>query len=150
MSNTKLLYELPKLRCQIRLLQSQIDDLRLQAECVGSVRPKEHVQTSPDLSARFEDTIAERAELEEQYQTLCETYYEKAEVVQAMITRLHDPELDAEKMYRIRMILTLRYIFDQDWKHIAIQMGTSLRHTHRLKSLGLDMIDALDDVTPIC
>ena len=29
MSNTKLLYELPKLRHQIRLLQSQIDDLRL-------------------------------------------------------------------------------------------------------------------------
>ena len=117
---------------------------------MGSVRPKEHVQTSPDLSARFEDTIAERAELEEKYQALCETYYEKAETVQTMITRLHDPELDAEKMYRIRMILTLRYIFDQDWKHIAIQMGTSLRHTHRLKSMGLDMIDALDDVTPIC
>jgi hypothetical protein len=82
MSNTKLLYELPKLRCQIRLLQSQIDDLRLQAECVGSVRPKEHVQTSPDLSARFEDTIAERAELEEKHRELCETYYEKAETVQ--------------------------------------------------------------------
>ena len=46
MSNTKLLYELPKLRCQIRLLQSQIDDLRLQAECVGSVRPK----TCADIS----------------------------------------------------------------------------------------------------
>ena len=148
MSNIRKLYELPKLRHQLRRLKDEIDDLRLQAECVGSVRPKEHVQTSPDLSARFEDTIAERAELEERYQALCETYYEKAEVVQAMITRLHDPELDAEKMYRIRMILTLRYIFDQDWKHIAIQMGTSLRHTHRLKSIGLDMIDALDDVTP--
>lgn len=142
------MYELPKLRYQIRLLQSQIDDLRLRAECVGSVRPKEHVQTSPDLSARFEDTIAERAELEERYQALCETYYEKADEVQSMISRLHDPELDAEKMYRIRMILTLRYIFDQDWKHIAIQLGTSLRHTYRLKNVGLDMLDALDDVTP--
>lgn len=150
MSNTNLLYELPKLRYQIRLLQSQIDDLMLQAECVGSVRPKEHVQTSPDLSARFEDPIAERAELEEKRRELCEMYYEKADAVQTMITRLHDPELDAEKMYRIRMILTLRYIFDQDWKHIAIQLGTSLRHTYRLKNMGLDMLDALDDVTRFC
>lgn len=148
MSNTKLLYELPKLRYQIRLLQSQIDDLRLQAECVGSVRPKEHVQTSPDLSARFEDTIAERAELEEKHRELYEEYMDKADEVQAMISRIDDPELEAEKMYRIRMILTLRYIFDQDWKHIAIQLGTSLRHTYRLKNIGLDMLDALDDVTP--
>ena len=147
MSNTERLYELPKLRHRLRELQGQIDDLRLQAECVGSVRPKERVQTSPDLSAGFEDTIAERAELEEKHRELCETYYEKAEAVQAMITRLHDPELGAEKMYRIRMILTLRYIFDQDWKHIAIQLGTSLRHTYRLKNVGLDMLDALDDVT---
>ena len=149
MSNTERLYELSKLRYQIRLLQSQIDDLRLQAECVGSVRPKEHVQTSPDLSARFEDTIAERAELEEKHRELYEEYMDEAEDVQAMISRLHDPELDAEKMYRIRMILTLRYIFDQDWKHIAIQMGTSLRHTYRLKNVGLDMLDALDDVTRV-
>lgn len=146
--NTRKLYELPKLRHRLRELQGEIDDLRLQAECVESINPREHVQTSPDLSARFEDRVAEKAELEEKHRELCETYYEKAEVVQTMITRLHDPELDAEKMYRIRMILTLRYIFDQDWKHIAIQMGTSLRHTHRLKSIGLDMIDALDDVTP--
>ncbi len=150
MSNTKLLYELPKLRHRLRELQSQIDDLRLQAECVGSVRPKERVQTSPDLSARFEDTIAERAELEEQYQDLYAEYHEKAEDVQAMISRIDDPELDAEKMYRIRMILTLRYIFDQDWRHIAIQLGTSLRHTYRLKNVGLDMLDALDDVTRFC
>ena len=150
MSNTKLLYELSKLRCQIRLLQSQINDLRLQAECIGSVRPKERVQTSPDLSAGFEDTIAERAELEEQYQKLYEEYMDKADEVQAMISRLYDPELDAEKMYRIRMILTLRYIFDQDWRHIAIQLGTSLRHTYRLKNMGLDMLDALDDVTRFC
>ena len=149
MSNTKLLYELPKLRYQIRLLQSQIDGLRLQAECVGSVRPKEHVQTSPDLSARFEDIIAERAELEEEHQKLYEEYTDKVDEVQSMISRLHDPELDAEKMYRIRMILTLRYIFDQDWRHIAIQLGTSLRHTYRLKNVGLDMLDALDDVTRV-
>jgi ABC-type phosphate transport system auxiliary subunit len=150
MSNTKLLYELPKLRHRLRELQGQIDDLRLQAECIGSVRPKERVQTSPDLSARFEDTIAERAELEKQYQDLYAEYNEKAKTVQAMITRLYDPELDAEKMYRIRMILTLRYIFDQDWRHIAIQLGTSLRHTYRLKNVGLDMLDALDDVTSFC
>jgi hypothetical protein len=150
MSNTKLLYELPKLRHRLRELQGQIDDLRLQAECIGSVRPKERVQTSPDLSARFEDTIVERAELEEQCLKLYEEYADKVDEVQSMISRLYDPELEAEKMYRIRMILILRYIFDQDWKHIAIQMGTSLRHTHRLKSIGLDMIDALDDVTPIC
>jgi hypothetical protein len=98
----------------------------------------------------FEDTIAERAELEKEYQDLYAEYHEKAETVQAMITRLYDPELDAEKMYRIRMILTLRYIFDQDWRHIAIQLGTSLRHTYRLKNVGLDMLDALDDVTRFC
>ena len=150
MSNTKLLYELPKLRHRLRELQGEIDDLRLRAECVGSVRPKERVQTSPDLSARFEDTIAERAELEEQYQKLYEEYMDKTDEVQSMISRLYDPELDAEKMYRIRMILTLRYIFDQDWRHIAIQLGTSLRHTYRLKRMGLDMLDALDDVTRFC
>ena len=87
MSNTKLLYELPKLRHRLRELQSQIDDLRLQAECIGSVRPKERVQTSPDLSARFEDVIAERAELEKEYQKLYEEYMDKADEVQAMINR---------------------------------------------------------------
>lgn len=147
MSNTERLYELPKLRHRLRKLHGEIDDLRLQAECIGSVRPKEHVQTSPDLSARFEDWVAEKAELEEQYQKLYEEYMDKVDEVQAMISRIDDPELDAEKMYRIRMILTLRYIFDQDWRHIAIQLGTSLRHTYRLKNMGLDMLDALDDVT---
>lgn len=147
MSNTKRLYELPKLRHQLRELQGEIDDLRLQAECVGSVRPKEHVQTSPDLSARFEDTIAEKAELEEQYQDLYAEYHEKAETVQAMITRLYDPELDAEKMYRIRMLLALRFLFDQEWRHIAIQLGISLRYTFKLRSIALDMFGSLDEGT---
>ena len=143
MSNTRKLYELPKLRHQLRRLKDEIDDLRLQAECVGSVRPKEHVQSSPDLSARFEDIVAERAELEKQYQSLLETYYEKAEEVQAMISRLHDPEVDAEKMYRIRMLLVLRYMFDTEWRHIAIQLGVSLRQTHKLRDMALDMFNDL-------
>jgi len=147
MSNTERLYELPKLRHRLRELQGQIDDLRLQAECIGSVRPKERVQTSPDLSARFEDTIAERAELEEQYQKLYEEYMDKTDEVQSMISRLYDPELDAEKMYRIRMILTLRYIFDQEWRHIAIQLGISLRYTFKLRSIALDMFGSLDEGT---
>ena len=143
MSNTRKLYELPKLRHQLRRLKDEIDDLRLQAECVGSVRPKEHVQSSPDLSARFEDTVAERAELEKQYQALLETYYDKAEEVQAMISRLNDPSIDAEKMYRIRMLLVLRYMFDNEWKHIAIQLGVSLRQTHKLRDMALDMFNDL-------
>ena len=143
MSNTRKLYELPKLRHQLRRLKDEIDDLRLQAECVGSVRPKEHVQSSPDLSARFEDTVAERAELEKQYQALLETYYERAEEVQAMISRLNDPAVDAEKMYRIRMLLVLRYMFDNEWKHIAIQLGVSLRQTHKLRDMALDMFNDL-------
>ena len=147
MSNTERLYELPKLRHRLRELQGKIDDLRLQAECIGSVRPKERVQTSPDLSARFEDTIAERAELEEQYQKLYEEYMDKADEVQAMISRIDDPELDAEKMYRIRMILTLRFLFDQEWRHIAIQLGISLRYTFKLRSIALGMFGSLDEGT---
>lgn len=134
MTSKEYLSQIQRLNQMIDIKLEEASSLRSLATRVTSSFGEERVQTSRKQSP-MEDVIVKLMDLENEVNDDIDRLIALKEEVIVNINKIDD--------YNLRLLLTMRYINNRDWKDIADAMLYDVRTIYRLHKKGLKEIDEI-------
>lgn len=134
--NNKKIHWLNRYRAAVREEQMILDEIQRLRE--DKMFPSLVMDGMPHGSSQS-DLSAYAAKLDEQMAKLKEWRLEKAKMYERILDRIRRVEDDNQ-----RALLMCRYIKGMSWEDIAVSLGYTWRHVHRIHSQALDSINLKD------
>ena len=134
--NHKKIHWLNRYRAAIREERIIEDEIRKLRE--SKMSPSVSLSGMPHSSGQG-DLSSYAAKLDEQIRKLQEWKQEKAKMYEDILSRIRRVEDDNQ-----RALLICRYIKGMSWEDIAVKLGYTWRHVHRIHSQALDGINIKD------
>lgn len=132
----KKIHWLNRYRAAVREEQMILDEIQRLRE--DKMFPSLVMDGMPHGSSQS-DLSAYAAKLDEQMAKLKEWRLEKAKMYERILDRIRRVEDDNQ-----RALLMCRYIKGMSWEDIAVSLGYTWRHVHRIHSQALDSINLKD------
>lgn len=134
MKSKEYLSQVHRLNQMIDMKLEEASSLRSLASRVTTAFGEERVQTSKKQSP-MEDVIVRLMDLENEVNNDIDRLIALKEEVIGNINKIDD--------YRLRLLLTMRYINNREWEDIADNMLYDVRTIYRLHKQGLKEIDRI-------
>ena len=128
MTAKEYLRQISVLNAKIARRQRQVEELKLLATGTGSAMVKDRVQSSPSPD-KMSDIVAKWIDMEADVTEMIDKLVDKKNRI---IGEIH--QLDDERYIRI---LEMRYIDQETWEQIAVNMCMDVRHIYRLHGYAL-------------
>ena len=134
--NYKKIHWLNRYRAAVREERMILDEIQRLRE--DKMFPSLVMDGMPHSSSQS-DLSAYAAKLDEQMAKLKEWQLEKVKMYERILDRIRRVEDDNQ-----RALLMCRYIKGMQWEDIAVNLGYTWRHIHRIHSQALDSINLKD------